>query len=176
MATFIIRTKSLFWICLLLPVVACSTANDAKQANCDALVTETESACIDMLRRGLDVRCGTYLMAVDMAMKQASGNLFDAGDSNQSAADSFCAIYVDKLRLDRKKHDASMHAEGQQGPQCTALADQFEEQCVPNLGKEKLPSKCRSITTSFTTLNAKKLPQEQRETLCKIYSTQLSKE
>lgn len=176
MSAFIARAKPLFWIYLLLSVAACSAADNAKQATCDTLVEETQSACMDMLRRGLNVSCGKYLMAVDMAMDQASGNLFDTGDDNASTANSFCSVYVDKLRADRKKHDVSMHAQGQAGPKCTALADRFETQCIPNLGKEKLAGACKTITTSFAMMNSKKLPQEKQETLCSVYDAQLPKE
>lgn len=164
--------KLLLWVFLLLPMAACNGGGESKKADCNTLVTETQSVCMDMMRRGLDVRCDTYLMAVKMAMRQSEGDLFDIGEDNQGAANSFCAVYVKKLRKDRKKHDGSMQAKGKQGPKCTALADRFESECLPKLGKQPLSSKCGSISTSFKMLNTKQFSPKQKENMCAVYNKQ----
>lgn len=173
MPTFLNRAGPLFWISLLLPLVACSVDDDAKQANCDALVTETRAACLDMISRGLDVSCNTYLGAVGTAMKQADGSLFDAGDANESTADSFCSTYVDKLREDRDEHADSMHGQDQAGPKCTALANRFETQCLADLGKEPLPGKCKRVGSSYLSITASQLSPGK---LCSVAGMQLPKE
>lgn len=173
MLTFMTRAKPIFWIYLLLPIAACSAADGAKQANCETLVEETKATCLDMIRRGLDVSCNTYLGAVATAMKQASGDLFDTGDAttDQSSADSFCSTYVGKLRKDRDAHADSMQAADAAGPKCTALADRFESHCLANLGSEPLPSGCKGVARSFMMRSAAR-PSAQQQ-LCTIAGMQL---
>lgn len=174
MSTFIGHAKSTFWIGLLLTIAACSAADDAKQANCDTLVTETRATCMDMIRRGLDVSCNKYLIAIDTAMGQASGSLFDIGDDNESTVHSFCSIYVGKLREDRNEHADSMQAKGQTAPECTALADRFDTSCMANLGKEPLPGKCTNVARTFAISSASsRLPGGQ---MCSLAGMQLPKE
>lgn len=170
MSNFITRATPVFWISLLLSLAACSTASDSQQANCDTLVTQTRAVCMDMIRRGLDVSCNTYLGAVGTAMDQASGNLFDVGDANQSTADSFCSTYVDMLREDRDEQADSMHAQDQAGPECTALAERFDTRCMANLGKAPLADGCRNIARTFA------MGQLEQEQACSIAGMQLSKE
>ena len=100
---------------------------------------------MDMIRRGLDVSCSTYLGAIGTAMDQASGNLFNVGDANQSAAGSLCATDVEKLREDRSQEHA---VTGQRRP-CSALAECFETRCMANFGEESLPGKCENVARTF---------------------------
>ena len=171
MFRFVKRARSVVWISLLLPMAACGAAPDSQQANCDTLVTDTRAACMDMIRRGLDVSCNTYLMAIGTAMDQASGNLFEVGDANQSAADSFCATYVDKLREDRDENADSMHPQDQTGPECSALAERFESRCMANLGKTALAGECKNAARAFAMSG--RMPHEQ---MCSIAGMQLPKE
>lgn len=156
---------------LMLVVFTYSSNSYAKQSSCEILITETRSACMDMARQNLNFSCSKYLMVVNMAMDQADGNLFDVGSDNESTANSFCQIHVDKLRNERKKNENSDLITEQSGPACSALADHFDTQCMLGLGKEKLSRKCKTIGKTFENFNLKQLPQETRETLCSITET-----
>lgn len=149
MSTYMTRAKPVFFMGLLLMVTACSAEKEVKEANCDALITETRTACVDMVRHGLDVSCNTYLMAVNTAMDQANGDLYDIGDSNKIAANALCSSYVEDLREDRKENAGSMQEPDQVGSDCAALADQFETHCMANLGKEPLADGCRNVARTF---------------------------
>lgn len=168
-----IQARSVFWLLLLMPVTACSAADNAEKANCDTLISETSAACTDMISRGLDVSCNTYLGAVKTAMKQAGGDLFDVGEANQKTANSFCAIYVEKLRKDREESDGSMLSKDESDAQCVALAERFDTSCMTNLGKEPLPGKCKSVARTFVMGTTKQMSQEQ---VCTIAGMQLPKE
>ena len=170
MPILIARLKPVFWTALLLALAGCSSATDARQASCDTLVMQTRAVCLDMIRRGLDVSCNSYLGAVATAMKQADGSLFDVGEANVSAADSFCSTYVDKLRDDRDEHADSMQAKDQTGPECNALAERFDTRCMANLGKQALPGQCKNVGRTFMMGATRKVPQEQ---LCSLAGMQL---
>lgn len=167
-----IRTPARRALCasLLFSLAACGPDSEARRASCDTLVTETRATCMDMIRRGLDVSCNTYLGAIDTAMDQASGNLFDVGDANQSAAGSLCSTYIDKLREDRDKNAGSMRPKAEVGPKCAALAGRFETRCMANLGKEPLPGKCKNVARTFLMGASRQIP---REKLCLIAGRQL---
>lgn len=168
-----VQLRSVFWMFLLLPVAVCSAADNAEQAGCDTLVSETSTACKDMISRGLNVSCNTYLGAVKTAMKQAGGDLFDVGEANQETADSFCAIYVEKLRKERDEHDESMHSKDESDGQCVALAERFDASCMVNLGKVQLPGKCKNVARTFVMGATKQMPQKQ---VCTVAGMQLPKE
>lgn len=144
-----IAQTRLFLSLLILPITVFA-ADGTEQANCDTLVAETGTACMDMISRGLDVSCNTYLGAVGMAMDQADGNLFDVGDANKDTANRFCATYVKKLRKDRKANNHTMLGKSEVGPECAALAERFDARCITGLGKEKLSGKCKNVARTFT--------------------------
>lgn len=170
MFNVITRAKSVFWLSLLLSLAACSEGVDNKKTGCDALVTQTRAMCLDVIRSGLNVSCREYLMAVKMAKKQASGNLFDVGESNQSTADSFCNTYVGKLREDVEEQADSMAAAGSAGPKCTALADNFEQTCLSHLGKDDLSRGCNQVASSLMQSGAMgQLPPEQRCSMASMH-------
>lgn len=170
MAIILAQTKRALCACFLFSLAACGPDSAVTQASCGTLVTETRTTCMDMIRRGLDVSCSTYLGAIETAMDQASGNLFDVGDANQSTAGSFCSTYVDKLREDRDEHASSMHPQGEAGPRCTALAQRFEAHCMANLGKEPLPRECKNVVRTFAMAASR---QVSREKLCPLAGRQL---
>lgn len=170
MAMILLQARRAFWVCLLFSLAACGPDSEVKQANCDTLVTETRATCMAMIRRGLDVSCSTYLGAIGTAMDQASGNLFDVGDANQSTAAALCSTYVDKLREDRDEHASSMLPQDKAGPKCSALAERFETRCMVNLGKEPLPGKCKNVARTFLMGASRQIP---REKLCSVAGRQL---
>lgn len=175
MTGFIHCARPIFCICLLVLIAACSSDDNVELAACDTLVSETRTACLDMVGRGLDISCNTYLGAIDTAMEQAGGNLFDTGSAatDKSSAYAFCSTYVDKLRKDREAHADSMHAQEKSSSTCTALVDRFEEKCMANIGKEPLPGKCKNVARTFVMGAARQRPQEQ---LCSLAGMQLMKE
>lgn len=168
-----VQARSVFWMLLLVPVAACSAADNTEQASCDTLVSETRTACTDMISRGLNVSCNTYLGAVKTAMKQAGGDLFDVGEANQQTANSFCAIYVEKLRKEREENDGSMNSKGESNAQCVALAERFDASCMATLGKSPLPAKCKNVGRTFMMGATKQMPQGQ---VCTIAGMQLPKQ
>ncbi|MBU2874277.1 hypothetical protein [Marinobacter salexigens] len=165
------QARSVFLACLMLPIAAFGADEDAaSQANCDTLVSETRAACTDMISRGLNVSCNTYLGAIKTAMKQAGGDLFDIGEANQETANSFCAVYVEKLSKEREANDGNMHSKDASDSQCRALAERFETNCIANLGKVPLPSQCQNVARTFVMGTTKKMSPKQ---VCKIASMQL---
>lgn len=147
-----------------LAIVACGFANEAAASGCKAYVEQTRNACLEMIRRGLDVSCKQQVLAIEMAMRQAQGNLFDAGSSgaNQRVAESICSSHLHDLRAARAVNQASMLPKGAAGPHCSALAVQIDAGCLSKLGKAPLARGCKSAMTMMGSGVAAQVPREQR--------------
>lgn len=151
---------------MMLTITACGAVDNASAAGCKAYVAETRDACLDMIRRGLDVSCKQQITAIEIAMKQANGSLFDIGDgeANERAAQALCSSYLGDLHKARAAQNAKMLPKGDTGPKCAALAQQIKARCLARLGQAPLAGGCRAALTLMS-MNGATAPA-QREQRC----------
>ncbi len=138
---------------------------------CKAYVAAVRQVCLDSIARGLDMSCSSQFMMLDMVQDQAAGTLFDVGSDakNAEVAESLCASYLESLQKKRQSKDASMHAESDAGPNCTALAESFDTACLRNLGQEPLAANCESAARTLSA-TAGRAPAED---ICEMVQHQM---
>lgn len=147
-------------------------ADSKATTGCSEYVADVRSACLDSITRGLDVKCGTLFMRVETARKQAAGSLFNVGDdaANRKTADAVCANFQETLAENRAERNAAMSPAAQSGPNCTALAENFETTCLDKLGVGELPASCDTAVRFLNLFNS----AAGREKVCELASGALA--
>lgn len=147
-------------------------ARAENKPDCTDYAKAVQQACRDELYHGRKADCANALMRMDIARKQARGDLFDVGENNVSTAHAVCRSNLKSLQellAKNKKGSALSWAE-----HCSAFVQKIDKACIEPVGKKDLPSTCRQALGVL--VRAQGQTPDQQEMQCKMMERMLKLE